>query len=83
MSGQLMPEILKMSADERIALADAIYESVDDLAVDLMTQRQRRKEKTMLPGQQAELERRIEYYDAHPELLVPAEDVLFKWKRAP
>jgi putative addiction module component (TIGR02574 family) len=82
MSRQLMPEILKMSADERIALADAIYESVDDIAVNRVAARERREDQTMLSGQQAELERRIAYYEAHPELLVPAENVLAKLKRA-
>ena len=83
MSHLLLPEILKMSPVERIALADAIYESFDDTDQKHVSAHRERQDATMLPGQKAELERRIAYYETHPELLVPAEKVLAKLKRAP
>jgi len=78
-----MPEILKMSPRERIALADAIYESFDDAVQKREAALKGREDTTMLPRQKVELERRIAYYETHPELLVPAESVLAKLKRAP
>lgn len=82
MSSRMLPEILKLSVDDRLALADAIYASVDDIPVKREIERQKREDTAMLPGQRAELERRIKKYEAHPELLVPAEKVLAKLKRA-
>ena len=73
MASRLMPEILKLSVAQRIALADEIYESFDLESVS-------QKASTMLPGQKGELERRIKKYTAHPELLVPAAEVLAKLK---
>lgn len=68
-----MPEILKLSVAQRIALADEIYETFDIESAS-------KEAPTMLPRQKGELERRIEKYTAHPELLVPAAEVLAKLK---
>src|SRR2546425_1130724 len=86
MSSHLLKKLLKLSVDERLALADEIYASIDDEAADRVLTPDVVDENgdpvAMLPGQKAELERRIKKYEAHPELLIPYEEVMLPTQKA-
>ena len=73
----LPPEILKLSTEERLALADLIYESIDEEA---FSRAEKVDDLKMLPNQQAELERRFAAYDANPDSFIPVEQLLAEMK---
>ena len=80
MINSLPPEILKLSINDRISLADLIYESVDD---DLILDEDLKDVEEpdsleMLPNQRAELERRMDEYEKNPERVIPIEQVFGK-----
>jgi len=77
MPNTLPPEILKLSAEERLALVDLIYESIDE---DAFSRAERIDDGKMLPNQQAELERRFAEYDANPDSFIPVEQLLAEMK---
>lgn len=77
MPGTLPPEILKLSAEERLALVDLIYESIDEEA---FSQAENTDDRKMLPNQQAELERQFAEYEANPDSFIPVEQLLAEMK---
>jgi putative addiction module component (TIGR02574 family) len=73
---KLMPEILKLSVEERLALADEIYASFAPQVT-----RSDDDWEDVTPEQAAELERRFAEYDANPSIGIPVEQTLAKMKR--
>ena len=55
----LIDEIRKLPPERRLELIDEIYETLDATPI------------ALTPEQEAELKRRIQYYEKHPEKLVP------------
>ena len=67
MSPETLTELLKLTPDERAALAMALWESLDDAV--------REAEVQLTPEQEAELDRRFAEHLADPASAIPWEDV--------
>ena len=77
MRSPLLAEILKLSVEDRIALADEIY---DSLEIEAVAKRENQESETLLREQCNELERRFAAYDSNPNIATPIERTLAKMK---